>query len=877
MSWQDCIAEIRAAAGGANLSDRDIETMLENIIQRARRKAAEAGRATLDRDAFRIAAGEIADEATLAAAIEKRNAMLNILARISRRDRIAEAPSLHTGFMAEIHGINTPSWGGRFSAQAEWHALTEQYWSGLTRELERAGLYQSTRNGLLAREWARELFELSKGREGNPGVSGSPEALTIARIMHKYQTLAKDDQNKAGAWIGDYSGYITRTSHDPDKIRLASGGTRLRPGAAPEDLQAWKDFIRPLLDERTFDYVSHSGEARERFLDNIYHALVTGVHLTHDGMQGFKDPAFAGPGNLAKRLSQERILHFKDADAWLDYHAEYGRGSLLANILSGLDRSARSTALMKRWGSNPRAEFAADLRYFLEENRNANPASVLELKAKAPSLQNAFDFLDGMADIPVNRLGAKIGSAVRLDESMAKLGGVALTHLSVGMTRAAELWHHGVPLWESYADYMRSFVRGARGRGVDEREMADALHAGIEGTIRDLRARFDPDDGIPGKLSSTANLFFKATGLTYILNAMRTGHEFTLARRLGGLLDRGYDELPEANRQMLTMYRISPAEWELLRQAPDPRTLYGRTYLTPDLAERIPDGLAIGHLYDIGKVDARMLDAPGMRSVENFRQDLALRLHAYYRDSTDRGIITPGVREKAMLLRGFPPGTPEGEIARFFAQFKMWPTALITQGLGRELNTSLSRPAAVAGIIHMAVAGMLFGYLRMVISDEASGKNPRPPLAPTTIMAALAQGGGLGIFGDFFFGEASRMGGGIASTLAGPVLGEGANAIWTIYNEIKDGHNPSAQAFRLAWSQIPFANLFYTRLAFDYLFLWQLQEAMTPGFLRRFEKRVASENRQTFWLSPSHVVESGHAAPRARTAPPPAGFSLTGR
>ena len=864
MSFNDCIAEIRAAAGGgANLSDRDIEQMLENVMQRARRKAGETGRAALDRDTLREAGREVADEARLSALVEKRNAQLNMLARIGRRDRIAAAPDLVTGFMAEIHGVNTPMFGGRNSAQAEWKSQTDIYWSGLTKELERAGLYNSMRRGLLAREWARELFELSKGKDGNPGISGSPEALTIAKIVHKYQTLAKEDQNRAGAWIGDYQGYITRTSHDPDKIRLAGAGNRLRNGATADDLAAWKDFIRPLLDERTFDYVGPSPEARERFLDNVYHALITGVHLTHDGLQGFKDPAFTGPANLANRLSQERVLHFRDADAWLDYHDRFGRGSLLANVLSGLDRSARATALMKRFGTNPRAEFAADLRYFLEDNRNANPTGVLELKNKQPYLQRAFDFLDGTADIPVNRLAAKIGSAVRLDESMAHLGAVALTHLSVGMTRAAELRHHGVGLLESYGDYLRSFIRGPRGRGADEREMADLLHAGIEGTVRDLRSRFDPDDGIPGRLSSLANRYFKATGLTYMLNAMRTGHQFALARRLGSLLDRAYADLPEANRQMLSAYRVTPEEWELLRQAPDPASLYGKPYLTPDLAQRIPDTAALQHLFNLGKIDVRGMTGPSARAVDAFRDDLALRLHGYLHDSTDRGIITPGVREKAILLRGWQPGTPEGEIARFFAQFKMWPTALITQGLGREWNTSLSRPAAIAGILHMMVAGTVFGYLRMVIADEASGKNPRDPRSPPTLFAALAQGGGLGIFGDFFFGEASRMGGGVASTFAGPVIGQAANTIYTIWNDIKEGRGGeiAPHLWELVYRQVPGINLFYLRLALNYLFLWQVQEALNPGFLRRFERRLRDQQGQTMWLSPSSVVES-HPAPR---------------
>ena len=72
------------------------------------------------------------------------------------------------GLRAEIHGINTPIAGGRYSARAEWKARSRAYVARLTRDLQRAGLFQSVRAGALEREWTRELFELSKGKDGRP-------------------------------------------------------------------------------------------------------------------------------------------------------------------------------------------------------------------------------------------------------------------------------------------------------------------------------------------------------------------------------------------------------------------------------------------------------------------------------------------------------------------------------------------------------------------------------------------------------------------------------------------------------------------------------------------------------------------------------------
>lgn len=859
MSWQDCVAEIRAAGGERlKLSDSDIERLLDRVLREAKRRS---GIGAADVDNIRLAARDLAERERLTAAIAKRNARLNLLARLGRRQRIDANPDgIAAGIRAEIHGTATPVAGGRFSAEAEWKALSGQYRNGAVNELERAGLLRAAKDRHLDRLWPQELWELSRGADGKPGVTGSPEALKVAQIFHKYQTLAKTNLNRAGAWIGDYAGYISRTAHDPDLIRRAG-------------LTDWKAMVRPLLDERTFDQVGDKPEAREQFLHNVYHALITGVHLTHDGMQGFKDPGFTGPGNLAERLSRERVLHFRDAAAWLDYHDKFASGNVLDSVIEALDRAARTTALMRRWGTNPRAEFKADLRYFAEEHRATKPAEA-EYLGKATQensrhdLWNRFDFLDGTADIPVNRLGARVGSATRVWESMSKLGGVVFTHLPVGMTKAAELRYQGIGLLQGYGDYLTSFFRGPRGHSADTRAIMDRLLAGHEGMLRDLLARFEPDDTIPGTLSKAANTFFKLTGLTYVLNAQRAGAEFVMSRHLGALLDREHAALPPETTRILGMFGIGEREWSLLRQAPEHAAIDGRSFLTPDAALRIPEAAAIGHLYDIGKIADRFIGSgPNTRAVDAFRQDLALRLHAYFNDRSAHAVIIPGIATKADVLRGTRPGTWEGEALRFVAQFKTWPAALVRMALGREVYGGQSRPAAFAGVLHMAVMGTVLGYMAMSLKDLMKGREPRDPLSPKTWAAAMIQGGGAGILGDYLFGEYNRFGQNFSETLLGPVLGQGINTALDLWNRLKEGKDFAPEAFQALLNNTPFINLFYTRLALDHLFLWQVQEALNPGFLRRFERRVKEQNQQNFWLSPSATVES-HPAYRTRAAQP---------
>src|SRR3546814_6023699 len=98
-----------------------------------------------------------------------------------------------------------------------------------------------------------------------------------------------------------------------------------------------------------------------------------------------------------------------------------------------------------------------------------------------------------------------------------------------------------------------------------------------------------------------------------------------------------------------------------------------------------------------------------------------------------------------------------------------------------------------------------------------------------------------------------RFGGGLLQTLAGPTLGA-VDDLHDLYNRVKAGDDSAAAGLRFVISNTPFANLFYTRQALDYLILWRLREAVNPGYLRRMEKRIEKENGQTFLVRPSQMV-----------------------
>lgn len=753
-----------------------------------------------------------------AAAVQTRNRLLNLQKRLERTDRIDDRiepmmaqhgdQGIYLSLLNEIHGLNT---GTRLSAEALSKGRAAEY-AALSNDLSRNGVLAAARNGTVERQWGQELYELSKQAAkdptANPGVTGDPVAQKIAKVIFGYQQLAKNRLNDLGAWIGDYSGYVTRTAHDEDKM--------IRAG-----YENWRDFISPRLDEKTF--LDENGQPidREKFLRGVYNGLISAEHTTDASNVGFKDPGFTGPGNLAKRLSEERVLHFRDAGSWMDYQKQFGNGSLLEQTVRNLDRAARQEALLRTWGTNPEAELARDVQFFSDRYHDSNPLAVRYLKDHAEGLNAPFAALTGVSNVPTNRLFAKIGSYSQLIKSLAKLGSVSLTHLSALGTKPMLLRDVGMGLGEQYTNALRSIFQFTRPE--ETRALADLHLAGFEGMHRDLLGRFSLDDSLPGWASKISNAYFKANLLTPLLNAQKTGTQFAVGRFLGRLADRDFDALPADTQRMLTEYRVSPGEWDALRMAPHAQ-INGRDFLTPK---------------DAGTDDA-----------------LALKVHSMMIDLADRSVITPGIRERAFLTGGARPGTMAGELARFVSQFKIWPLAAVNQLLG-----PLKRDRDIGGVMQLAATSAVLGTMIAAMKDLAGGKNPRPLDDPRTWMRGLAQSGGLGIFGDFLFGEYNREGGGLATTILGPVLGELPNAIEDMWNNAKNAASPEArghpgralasEATQQALNNLPFANMFYARRAFDYLLGDSLKEAINPGYLHRREQTLKRNTGQTYWLAPS--------------------------
>ena len=525
-------------------------------------------------DAYVRAGKELGDEMRLEGVIRKRNALINVQRRRELEGRIREGSEA-----ADIRAMITGREGSRAkggvgdSTDAKVHGLQAEVLGPFVAKLRAAGLTKIMAKGDRAfdRDVIRELWSIESG--GKPATKNAA-ARTAAEIVNGAQESVRLLQNKAGAWIGKLDHYVTRQSHDMDKIR----GTLSENGKwdANANFKEWRDFIVSKLDDRTFDTLDEiTPESVDKFLRGAWRGLVTGVHDVATGAQQWGQVGVGtGPANLARRVSQERKLLFKDADAWADYHERFGKGSLMDAVRSGLETGARNTALMRDWGPNPEAMLDTITDAAKKRAAKREDLAAVE-KLNSGWSRKIFNVVSGKAAVPENATAAKITAGATALQTLTKLGGVLLSSMPDLAVTAATLRHNGVPLMESYANQLRSLLP----KGAEGKDVANLAGVGIDSILGNIASRYSAVDGMRGTSARLVDIFHKLNGLEWWTESMKFGVGTMLAHNMGRLSTNAYDALPARLQRTLGRYGIEAKDWDVARGFA--RDANGKKYILP--------------------------------------------------------------------------------------------------------------------------------------------------------------------------------------------------------------------------------------------------------------------------------------------------------
>ena len=834
-SFEECASRVMAAGKINHQAALDLLQQVHDRAEDMRR---------LDKpDPIMEAVSELAGKVRETARLDRLDAIKNATKRTEILSNITGFKSAVRTLRDILHGSNV---GSRENIQSEWQGRAAKTNAAIDFQIKKAELTDVAISGQLDREVRRAMWAERPGEESDASAPAKAMAKAYVPAIDDMRTL----QNEHGARIGKDMNYVAHVQHD--RLLMRRGGRGATGDISEEEaFQRWWSVIEPTADERTFAGIEPKmGEteeqARLRFGRSFFNATESGIHMTTHGVNGmpideegtYIPPAYEGTHNIAKKVSQPRVWIFKDADAQQDYLEKYGRYRTIYEAVQGhVEQASRNIALMDKLGTNPGGNLNIIIRRVQEKYRDGDLDGLKVFNKQVDGIQNVMARLDGSANNPTYNMWYSLGEGARSYYDGISLGGVGITHLaSVWATVPSELRHHGIGvgtdalgvgnLTGTIGNVGRTVAMLVRGKGPMERQaiLSDlGAYAGgyAYNLSRNWNIIFEPGNTLMGRIAALHSLFMKATGVHWVFDTVRGGvREFT-AHNLARQLTSDFKEIDPHLQNMLGKDGIGEAEWNQLKELKDLPTWEGRSYLTPKDALATPAG-----------------------------QKLADKLMMYYHDAADHAVVVPGVRERAALYGKMRPGDWRYEMTRMLMQFKIWPVAASNQILGREIHMALNAKDAAWGIGLTIALSTIAGYTRMVVNDVALGNQPRDPRDPNTLIAAMAQGGGLGIFGDLMFGEANRLGASGLSAVGGP-LATDSDALLRIYGRwrtsLRTGskYDPWPDIARFGIGHIPFANLVYLKGALDYLLWYHLLEAASPGWWERTNRRMQVEQGRT--------------------------------
>jgi hypothetical protein len=171
-----------------------------------------------------------------------------------------------------------------------------------------------------------------------------------------------------------------------------------------------------------------------------------------------------------------------------------------------------------------------------------------------------------------------------------------------------------------------------------------------------------------------------------------------------------------------------------------------------------------------------------------------------------------------------------------------------------------------AGASYMAplfIMATLGGALKIQLTNIATGRDLQDMKDVRFWMAAMATGGGMGIFGDFLFGDMTRAGHTFGKTIAGPTGGFIGDLLqFTLGNwaQLAQGKptDIGREVVDLFARYTPIIGSgWYTRVAYRRELLDQLQYQLDPRAHRRWteeRRRSVRERGQDFWWPPGQLT-----------------------
>ncbi|EMK0200937.1 hypothetical protein IH414_17760 [Acinetobacter baumannii] len=661
--------------------------------------------------------------------------------------------------------------------------------------------------------------------------TGDALAKKISDKMGDVFETMRDRFNRNGGDIGKLDNWGLPQTHNLEKIAKAGK-------------EAWVNKAESLIDTRQYvhengDYYSQQ-EIRS-LLEYTYDTLSSdGANKIEVGRQA----TGSGTSKVTNRHSESRVLHFKDAESWLEYQSEFGGMQFVDLVEAHINGLSKDIAMVENLGSNPKtalkilmdAAAKKDWEKGIEENQT---------KSSRKRAQVMFDEFSG-GNSPQSQVLANLGLAYRSMNVASMLGGTTIASLADQATIAKNASVHNV----SYRKAFGGLIEQLNPANKADRELAHSLGLATEEMLGSI-ARWS-DDGLTStygkseKLarisSGVATQVMRVSFLNALTSASKVGFTKLLMEKYGRLSrSKAWNDLDVQDRELLSNTGLDERAWQVFQLAEPVVDRKGNQLMSARSIYEIPD---------------EKLTAFG--DPKQVKDQVASQLQAHLLDEQGMAVIEAGLRERTWMTVG-AKGTITGEVFKGLMQFKSFSASfLMRQGSRAMAQEGLKGKAAYA--IPLMVSMTLLGGLVVQLREILNGNDPQtiydsndPKKATSFFMRSLVAGGGLPVLGDILVAGTDTSGRDANSFVSGPLGSDFTGLLGltvgnlTQYNEGKDT-NFGNEAFKFVKGKIPAQNLWYTKAAINRMVFDEMQDTIAPGYREKaLRKAERQQDRERFW------------------------------
>lgn len=632
----------------------------------------------------------------------------------------------------------------------------------------------------------------------------------------------------AKAWLDQIEKMRVRFNNAGGAVRKLDYGYIPQPHDAARVLKAgedtWVNNIMPLLDRNRYrreDGSRMTDDEIRLMLRSAYSTISTG------GLNKIEPGKFMGSGKTANHGSDARQIHFKGPEEYLQYMKDYGRGSVFDAMQRHIGGMSRDIALVEELGPNP----AQTYRLLHDTAKKADGGDEKMFGPLLVTAKNMWDSMSGVTSQAAHARFAEINQDIRNYTVAAKLQGTILSSTTDLATMMSTASYNNISKIELLKNVIKSF-------GKDYKDYANNMGMVADSVISDMNRWAEGNIG-QNWSSKLANTTMKVSLMNAWTDALRRGFSISMMNAFAKMAKTDWAKLNKNDRRRLEEKGVTERDWDVLRLVKSD-DWKGSEMLTPEAIDKIPDA-ALEKFGDPFSV----------------KEKVKSRLLGFIADESEYAVLAPDLMTRAAVQRGTQKGTVGGELLRHTMLFKSFPFAMISRHLRRIANIESTAGKLSYGV-SLAIGLTTMGALSLTLKDLVAGKDPRDMTEKKFWGAAFIQGGGLGIYGDLLYtgmGGNSRGGQANWANIAGPVVGTGfdlANITLGNAGELMQGKdtNIGAEAIRFSRQNMPFVNLWYARSALDHMFIHEMQEAASPGYLSKMRSNTRKEWGQNYWWEP---------------------------